>query len=31
MIAALDRIVPAVVTLCVLVALGLYVAHGVLR
>lgn len=28
---ALDRIVPALVTACVLVAVGLYVVHGVLR
>jgi hypothetical protein len=31
MTAALDYLVPRIVTACVLVAIGLYVVHGVLR
>lgn len=31
MTAALDRVVPALVALCVLVAIGMYVIGGVLR
>jgi hypothetical protein len=30
-IAALDRVVPALVTACAIIAIALYVVHGVLR